>query len=134
MENCTSGYEPSSIVETFHDIPHVDIDLGEINSTYEQTVEEYFEVSLIRSLNYSSMLLCIITLGYYRLVMLASTIRNHFDHTILFVLGSVMVLRVLYEDGFVSNLPRTVKMDKILAYRFTADLHSARHVSKNSHK
>lgn len=45
MANCSSDYEPSGIVETFHDIPHVDIDLGEINSTYEQTVEEYFEVN-----------------------------------------------------------------------------------------
>lgn len=45
MENCTNNYEPSSIVKAFHDIPHVDIDLGELNSTYDQTVEEYFEVS-----------------------------------------------------------------------------------------
>jgi len=45
MENCSSGYQPSNIVESFHNIPHVDVDLGEINSTYEQTVEEYFEVS-----------------------------------------------------------------------------------------
>ena len=45
MESCGSDYEPSSAVEAFHDIPHFDIDLNELNSTYESSVDDYFEVS-----------------------------------------------------------------------------------------
>jgi len=46
MESCGSDYEPSSAVEAFHDIPHFDIDLNELNSTYESSVDDYFEVSI----------------------------------------------------------------------------------------
>lgn len=46
MAVCTnsSSYDPSSLVESFHDIPHVDIDLNDSPDTFDLDLE-YFEVS-----------------------------------------------------------------------------------------
>ncbi|XP_065898624.1 protein tweety homolog 2-like [Dysidea avara] len=47
--DCSSDYEPSSVVEAFHDIPHFDIDLNELNSTYKSSVGDYYEAIIIWS-------------------------------------------------------------------------------------
>ena len=39
----SSSYDPSSMVESFHDIPHVDIDLNDSPDEFD-TDREYFEV------------------------------------------------------------------------------------------
>ena len=55
--NDSSGYRPSSIVDAFHNIPHVDIDLEPSSSQFKVTVD-YFQVSAVnRSLYCSNRLL-----------------------------------------------------------------------------
>ncbi len=46
MAVCTnsSSYDPSSLVESFHDVPHVDIDLNSSPDTFDLDLD-YFEVS-----------------------------------------------------------------------------------------
>lgn len=39
----SSAYAPSSLVETFHGIPHIDINLDRVPDSFELTTE-YFEV------------------------------------------------------------------------------------------
>lgn len=46
VEECSvnnSGYSPSSIVNVFHDIPHVNIDLDSSPSQFETSLD-YFQV------------------------------------------------------------------------------------------
>ena len=61
--------------------------------------------------------------------MLASVIRNHLDHTVLFVLGSPVGIRVLYEGGFSPNISRAVDMCEGVAGYFAAVLDIGWHVS-----
>lgn len=47
MSSCLatgSGYDPSSAVEAFHDIPHIDIDLQDSPEQFDPSNSKYWEV------------------------------------------------------------------------------------------